>query len=220
MPVGRLKAVLWDMDGVLVDTAPYHCEAWREAFRKRGIKFTKADFRHGFGQRNDNIIHHVMGNDVSPQELEAISIEKEADYRRRVTGNIKPLPGVMALMESLRRRGVKMAIASSAPMANIQLIVRSLGLDSYFQAIVGGQEVTEGKPSPQVFLLATRKLGVAPRDGVVIEDAIAGVEAARQAGMKCLAVTNTHGRSGLKAADRIVDTLEGVTVSDLEALFD
>ena len=219
MPESNLKAVIWDMDGVIADTARYHLQAWQQTFRKRGVNFTEDDFKHHFGQRNDTIIRDAIGQMVSPAEINTIAGEKEADYRRRVAQNLKPLPGVIALINSLTVNGVKMAIASSAPPENIQLVTRGLGIDNCFQAIVWGREVTEGKPSPQAFLLAASKLGIEPRNCLVIEDAIAGVTAAKQAGMKCLAVTNTHPRTSLKEADLIVDTLEKVSTNGLVALF-
>ena len=104
-------------------------------------------------------------------------------------------------------------------MENIQLLIRGLGIESSFQAIVSGREVTEGKPSPQVFLLAAERLGVEPKDCIVIEDAIAGVTAAKRAGMYCLAVTGTHPRHSLTEADLVVDTLEAVSAKDVEGLF-
>ncbi len=220
MPGTRLKAVLWDMDGVIADTADYHYEAWKETFQKRGIKFSREDFRRNFGQRNDTIIRRFVGDSIAQAELDSIAAEKELSYRQKVMRNIRPLPGAIELMKSLRERGIKMAIASSAPMENIQLIIRGLGIESYFQAIVWGREVTEGKPSPQVFLLAARKLGFEPANCVVLEDAVAGVAAARSAGMKCVAITNTHPAASLKEADLIVDSLTEVDISDLEALFD
>ena len=219
MPESNLKAVIWDMDGVIADTARYHLQAWQQTFRKRGVNFTEDDFKHRFGQRNDTIIRDAIGESISPDEVDTIAGEKEADYRRRVAQNLKPLPGVIALINSLTADGVKMAIASSAPPENIQLVTRGLGIDNRFQAIVWGREVTEGKPSPQAFLLAASKLGIEPRNCLVIEDAIAGVTAAKQAGMKCLAVTNTHPRTSLKEADLIVDTLEKVSTDGLVALF-
>ena len=219
MPESNLKAVIWDMDGVIADTARYHLQAWQQTFRKRGVNFTEDDFKHRFGQRNDTIIRDAIGESISPDEVDTIAGEKEADYRRRVAQNLKPLPGVIALINSLTADGVKMAIASSAPPENIQLVTRGLGIDNCFQAIVWGREVTEGKPSPQAFLLAASKLGIEPRNCLVIEDAIAGVTAAKQAGMKCLAVTNTHPRTSLKEADLIVDTLEKVSTNGLVALF-
>jgi beta-phosphoglucomutase-like phosphatase (HAD superfamily) len=104
-------------------------------------------------------------------------------------------------------------------MENIQLVTRGLAVNNYFQVIVWGREVTEGKPSPQAFLLAARRLEVEPRNCVVIEDAVAGVTAAKRAGMKCLAVTNSHPKKSLMEADLVVDTLETISVADLARLF-
>ncbi|MFC1970590.1 HAD family hydrolase [Chloroflexota bacterium] len=219
MPEGKLKAVLWDLDGVIADTGPYHCLAWQYVFHKRGVNFTEEDFKLHFGQRNDNIIRDAIGDSISQEELDAIANEKEADYRRRIARNIQPLPGAVALIRSLGKHGIKAAIGSSAPPENIQLILRRLAIDNCFQAIVWGREVAEGKPSPQVFLLAAKKLGVEPLGCVVIEDAIAGVAAAKTAGMKCIAVTNSHPKNSLKEADFIVATLETVSISDLANLF-
>jgi len=219
MPEGELAAVLWDLDGVIADTGTYHCRAWQDVFQRRGVNFTEEDFKRYFGQRNDTIIRSTLGRNVSPEEFDTIAAEKEENYRRRVAGNIKPLPGAAELIRALREHGVKMAIASSAPMENIQLIIRGLGIDDCFQAIVWGREVAEGKPSPEVFMLAATKLGVEPRDCVVIEDAVAGVAAAKRAAMKCLAVTNSHSRNSLQEADLIVDTLEAISVRHLAGLF-
>jgi len=218
MPGGKTRAVIWDMDGVIVDTAPYHLKAWQEAFSKRRVKFTEADFRYSFGQRNDTIIKSTLGEDTSQELIEAISREKEEYFRHRIQQHIQPLPGVLELMKSLKKRGFKMALASSAPTENIALLTRSLGIDSCFQAIISDKDVTKGKPDPQGFKLAARKLGVKPANCIVIEDAVAGVTAAKRAGMHCLAVTNTHPGTSLTAADLIVDTLEKVSVNDLEGL--
>jgi len=215
----RSKAVIWDMDGVIADTAPYHLKAWQEVFRERGVNFTEEDFRRNFGQRNDTIIRNTLGEDISQSEIDVIASDKERNFRHRVRQNIKPLPGAIKLITSLKEHGFSVALASSAPMENIQLVIRGLGIESSFQAIVSGREVTEGKPSPQGFLLAAERLGVEPGDCIVIEDAIAGVTAAKRAGMYCLAVTNTHPRRNLVEADLIVDTLEVVSAKDVEGLF-
>lgn len=207
------------MDGVIADTAPYHFKAWQEVFQKRGVNFTEEDFKRNFGQRNDTIIRNNIGRSISTGEVDAIASEKEENYRQRVRQNIKPLPGAIELIGSLKKHGVKMAIASSAPVENIQLVTRGLGIDKCFQVIVWGREVTEGKPSPLGFLLAAQKLEVEPKNCVVIEDAVAGVTAAKRAGMECLAVTNTHSRMSLTEADLVVDTLETISVADLAGLF-
>ncbi|MBA7667041.1 Phosphoglycolate phosphatase [subsurface metagenome] len=144
--------------------------------------------------------------------------EKEESFRRRIGQNIKPLPGVIELLRSLKEHSFKMALASSAPMENIQLLTRSLGISSYFQSIISDEDVTEGKPSPQVFQLAAQKLEAEPENCIVIEDAITGVTAAKRAGMHCLAVTTTHPGHSLMEADLVVDTLEKVSGNNLEGL--
>jgi beta-phosphoglucomutase family hydrolase len=214
----EIGAVIWDMDGVIANTAPFHLRAWQEIFGKRGVKFTERDFRHSFGRRNDTIIRNTLGEQIAQDEIEAIAREKEATFRRIIGQKIKPIPGAVALLQSLKQNGVKMAIASSTPIENIRLITGSLGIANCFQAIVTGHDVTEGKPSPQVFLMAAQKLGVKPENCVVIEDAVAGVTAAKRAGMHCVAVTTTHSKQSLKGADLIVKTLEEISINDLEGL--
>ncbi len=212
------KAIIWDMDGVIADTAPYHLKAWQEVLQKRGVNLTEEDFRHSFGQRNDTIIRNALGKEVSQDEIDTIAREKEESFRRRIRQNLKPLPGVIKLIKSLTERRFKMALASSAPIQNIRLLTRGLGINNCFPIIICDKDVTEGKPNPQVFLQAAQKLGIEPKNCIVIEDAVAGVSAAKKAGMRCLAITNTHPRTSLMEADLIVDTLEAVSVSDLEQL--
>ncbi|MDD5509699.1 MAG: HAD family phosphatase [Dehalococcoidales bacterium] len=216
----KTRAVIWDMDGVIADTAPYHFKAWQEVFRKRGVTITEDDFKRNFGQRNDRITRIVLGTDISPDELESVATEKEESFRNRAKNHLKPLPGAVELIKSLKEYGFLQALGSSAPPENVRLITRELKIESLFQVIVSGREVKEGKPSPLGFLLAAEKLGVEPKDCIVIEDAIAGVAAARKAGMHCLAVTNTNPRTSLKGADLIVDSLKEVTPGDLESLLD
>ena len=219
MSNSKPEAVLWDLDGVIADTAIYHYQAWVDVFGKMGKTFTKEQFMRYFGQRHDTIIHGVLG-EVTQEEFDAITEEKQENYRQRVARNIKPMPGAIELIKSLEKNGIKTAIASSAPPENVDIILRGLGIEDCFDAFARGTEVAEGKPSPLVFLLAAKKLGVEPADCVVIEDAIAGVAAAKNAGMKCIAVTNSHPEDKLKQADRVVDTLEDVSINDLKKLFE
>jgi beta-phosphoglucomutase family hydrolase len=218
MSGSKLEAVIWDMDGVIADTAPYHLRAWQHVFHERGVSFTEADFRRNFGQRNDTIIRNVLGEEVSQGEIDAIANEKEKNFRHRVRQNIKPLPGAVELIKSLKEHGFSIALASSAPMENIRLITQSLKIHNCFDAIVSGWEVTKGKPDPQTFLLTAEKLGVEAENCIVIEDAIAGVTASKRAGIHCIAVTNTTPREDLREADLVIDTLEEITVDDLDRL--
>ena len=213
------KAVIWDMDGVIASTAPYHFQAWQEVFQERGVNFTEAEFSHHFGQRNDTIIKSVLGDETPPQEIKTIANEKEISFRKYVDGNVRALPGVIELMTSILENGFKMAIGSSAPVENIRLITSSLGIAEKFHVIISGHEVAEGKPDPQVFLLAASRLEVEPEYCIVIEDSVAGITAARRAGMHSVAVTNTHPGSRLGEADFIVDSLATVSITDSHNVF-
>ncbi len=219
MSKSHLEAIIWDLDGVIADTAEYHYQAWKDILGKRGVDFSKKDFMQLFGQRHDTIIKFALGNGLAKKEFDAITEEKQQNYRRRVADNIRAMPGAVGLIKSLHACGIKSAIASSAVTENIEIIIKGLGIEDCFQAIVHGMEVKEGKPSPQIFLLAANKLKVEPGNCAVIEDAVAGVAAAKRAGMKCVAVTNSHPKNSLKNADLIVDTLEKVGVDDLQKLF-
>ncbi len=212
------KALIWDLDGVIADTAPFHFRAWQRVARDRGVIFTETDFRQAFGKRNLEIIAEKFGKDIASQETESLSLKKEELFRRIARGSIKPFPGVLNLLLSLKSAMWKMAIASSTPEGNIRLITRSLEIASLFDTVISDRDVSRGKPDPECFLLAAERLEAAPGSCVVIEDAIAGVRAAKNAGMKCIAVTNTHPAEKLVEADKVVDSLEEVTLNALESL--
>jgi len=212
------KAVIWDMDGVIVDTAQYHHKGWQIVFRKRGANYTEEDFRRNTGKRSDTIIKSVLGRKIEQGEIMAIIREKDKNFRQLMGQNIRPLPGVLKLITSLKEHKFKIAIASSAPMENIQLITQSLKIHNCFDTIVSGWEVMKGKPDPQTFLLAAEKLGVEAENCIVIEDAISGVTASKRAGIRCIAVTNTTPKEDLREADLVIDTLEEITVDDLDRL--
>jgi HAD superfamily hydrolase (TIGR01509 family) len=192
-----------------------HFVAWQETFAKRGIKFTKEDFTKLFGTRNDFIARSVMGGEFLERDVKIVVQEKEENFRRKATGNIKPFPGAVRLLNALKNGKFKLGLASSAPKENIDLVLSELNLARIFDCIVFGQEVSESKPSPQIYLLAAKKLEVAPNDCVVIEDSPLGVKAAKTAGMKCLAITNTHPLEKLEEADRVVNSLENVDLITL-----
>lgn len=219
MSKNKLKAVLWDLDGVIADTGEYHYRAWQYVFGEKGVTFSKEDFMRHFGQRHDTIIRFALGDGLSSKEFNTVTEKKQREYRRIVAENIRALPGAIELIRSLNQNNIKTAIASSAPLENIEIIIKGLKIENYFQAIASGLEVDEGKPSPQIFLLAAEKLGVEPGNCVVIEDAITGVAAAKTAGMKCIAVTNSHPVDRLEKADVIVDSLEKVGIKELASIF-
>jgi beta-phosphoglucomutase family hydrolase len=219
MKISDLKAVIWDMDGVIADTASLHFRSWQIAFAKRGVTFTEEDFKHHFGQRNDAIIRSQLGMATPDSEIEPIARDKEEYFRQDAKGKLAPFEGVVDLLNNIRGHGFLCAVASSAPLENIQLILSELGIEKYFQTVVYGKEVMEGKPSPQVFFKAAERLGVEAHNCIVIEDAVVGVTAAKKAGMSCIAVTNTHPTGKLIEADMVVESLVLVGIDDLNKLF-
>ena len=211
--------VLWDMDGVLVDTGPFHYPAWVETLGREGVPFSLEMFRQTFGMNNRGVLTHVLGRAPEPDFLARVGDDKEASFRTAIHGLVRPLPGVVEWLTRLRQAGVKQAVASSAPQANIDALLDETGLRGYFDCLVSAYTIA-GKPDPAVFLEAARQISVPPERCVVVEDAVAGVEAARRAGMACIAVTNTNPRERLAAADLVVDSLLELTEEAFGRLLD
>jgi len=214
----RKRAVIFDMDGVIVDSSRYHYEAWQKVFGRIGLTYSKEDFLLHFGRRSDAVVRHVMGEDVPFETIAKLCSKKEVLYRKLAKAKVRTLPGVMRLIKSLEKSGFALALSSSSALDNIDFILGPLKLSGYFDAIVHGDEVKDAKPSPKIFLLAAKKIGIAPRNCVVIEDAVPGVQAAKRAGMHSIAVTGTHKREELAEADVVVDSLEKIGVEHIERL--
>lgn len=198
-------AILWDLDGVLVDSREAHLEAWRALCAETGRPFDRAYFERTFGLRNEEIVGGYWG-DVGPDDWRRLERRKEALFRQRAAGRIRPLPGAVELVREAAQRGLQQAIVSSTPPENIDLALRAIGLEGAFDAIVSGDDVTRGKPDPEGYLLAARRLGVDVRRCVVVEDAPAGVEAGRRAGARTLGVAKDREPSAL-GADVVVPDL-------------
>jgi beta-phosphoglucomutase family hydrolase len=209
-----IEAVLWDLDGVLVDTARFHYEAWRQLLGELGRSLSEEEFRHTFGLRNDLILRDMLGK-VPAEEVERLSERKESFFRRHAAGRVTPLPGAVELVRRARDGGRRMALVTSTPRANIDFVLEQVGLADTFDTIVAAEDVSRGKPDPEGFLLAAQRLGVAPQRCLVIEDAPGGIEAARRAGMRSLAVTTTQPRQDLAAADAVVDSLSDAAALSL-----
>ena len=184
------RAVLWDMDGTLIDSEEYHWLSWRDAMSNEGRPITRDQFLASFGQRNDSILRNWLGPDATRERIDRIGDAKEALYRQRVRERgIQFLPGVSEWVHRLHQDGWRQAIASAAPRANVDTILEALRAANCFQAIVSAEDVRHGKPDPEVFLTAAAKLGVPGPRCIVVEDAAHGIEAARAARMKSIAVT-------------------------------
>ncbi len=203
------RAVLWDMDGTLVDSAEYHWQAWRDTMSREGFPVTREQFLATFGQRNDSILRQWLGEKATPELIERIGNAKEALYRQHVREHgIAALPGALEWVNLLYGQGWGQAIASAAPRANIETILDVLHASMCFQAIVSAEDVRRGKPDPEVFLVAATKLGVAPEHCIVVEDAQHGIEAARAAGMKSIGVSQNCKHLPGDMAVRSLDLLD------------
>jgi len=216
------RAVIWDVDGTLVDTAELHFAAWVRLAREMGRPFSRDDFAATFGRRNPEIIRFLFRQEFSDAEVLDIGERKETYYRAAAEQGVRLLPGVREMLAGLHARGVQQAVGSSAPRRNLDLILRITDSRQYFDAIVGMEDTQRGKPDPQVFLVAAEKLGVPPGRCVVFEDAVAGVEAAKAGGMKCVAVTfvGHHPAEKLSAAgaDRVVKSFSELSPDDVVGL--
>ncbi|MCL2679111.1 MAG: tRNA (adenosine(37)-N6)-threonylcarbamoyltransferase complex dimerization subunit type 1 TsaB [Dehalococcoidia bacterium] len=211
--------IIWDMDGTIVDTADQHYAAWKQIFAKRGIVFTPEDFKRGFGLRNDTIIRDIMGAETCGETVDAISSEKTLLFRDAIKRDgVKAMPGAVELLKALHEQGAPMAVASSAPQRSIETFLDMLDISMLFGAIVSGDEVKNGKPDPEIFLTAARKLGATQKNCVVIEDAVGGVAAAKAAGMRVVGVAASHPRKSLESADIVVKSLSELVAGDIEKL--
>jgi beta-phosphoglucomutase family hydrolase len=210
------RAVLWDMDGTLIDSEEFHWISWRNALANEGIAITREQFLSSFGQRNDSIIPQWLGAATTPERIQRIANAKEELYRDLVRKKgISPLPGVANWVQRLHEQGWLQAIASAAPRPNIEVVLEALGAAKCFQAIVSAEDVHRGKPDPEVYLTAASRVGASPDRCIVVEDAVAGVEGARSAGMRSIGVS--HNGKQLPA-DVVVQSLDQLDPNAFETL--
>jgi beta-phosphoglucomutase len=209
------RAVLWDMDGTLVDSEEYHWLSWHETMAAEGIPITRDQFMVTFGQRNDSILPGWLGASGTPDRIQRVGNAKEALYRRLVRDSgLAPLLGAADWVRRLGQENWRQAVASSAPRANLDVVLDVIGLAGCFQAVVSAEDVTAGKPDPQVFLTAAARLRTPPAQCIVVEDAAAGIEAARRAGMRSIGVS----RKGPLASDIAVSSLAELAPDVFEKL--
>lgn len=195
-----ITAVIFDVDGVLLDTVPYHFEAWKKLFLDQGITFTFQDYLQKVnGVPRLSGISNIMPN-LNPKDLELLANKKQSYFLRSVTENSpKPLDGVVKLLEELKKIKVKVAAASSSK--NAFQLLENAGLLKYLDAVVGGHDFTRSKPDPELFLVASKKLNVNPSNCVVVEDAAIGIMAAKNANMKTIGILSSDDQEIKKIAD-------------------
>jgi len=207
-----MRGVIFDWDGVVIDSSAQHEKSWELLAHEIQKPLPPGHFKAGFGKKNQEIIPNLLRWSNDPEEIRKLGERKEELYRELVREQgVAVLPGARELLEALKNASIPRSVGSSTPRSNLDSIFAATGLDRLFDAVVCGDDVANGKPAPDVFLLAAKRLGLDPADCLVIEDAHVGIDAAHRAGMKVLAVATTNSLDELGSADSAVPSLVGVT---------
>jgi len=215
------RAVIFDMDGVLIDSYRAHLEAWQRLGEKLGRPVTEEVFVPTFGRVNCEIFHHLWGDAFADAEIDRWGDWKEQAYREIILKRFPAMQGAADLLDSLKSAGFALALGSSGPPENVAAALVGLGRPAIFDVIVTSRDVAHGKPHPEVFLKAAERLGIEPRFCAVVEDSLAGLEAAAGAGMQTIALTGTFPRERLaEKAALVVDSLRELTPEKMAGLID
>jgi beta-phosphoglucomutase family hydrolase len=217
---GAPWGAVFDWDGVILDSSAHHKRSWELMAAEENFTLPEDHFERSFGMKNATILTNLLRWTEDPAEIARLSLRKEELYRELIRAHgVDPLPGVRTWLERLQEAGIPCVIGSSTAAANIELSLAALGLGVFFQAKVTAEDVSHGKPDPEVFLKAAGKIGMPPAKCVVFEDALVGIEAAKAAGMRVIGVTTTHPGARLDRADRVVDRLDELTIAEVGAWF-
>lgn len=214
---GQSLGVIFDMDGVLVDSRAAHLESWRRLAAELGAHIAENEFDRTFGRTSRDIIAMLFGGGRGDDEVRRLDDRKEAMYRDLIRGAVPAMPGAVELVAALHDAGFALGIGSSGPPQNVALVSAGMGLDRWIDGTVSGADVSRGKPDPQVFLLAAERIGRPPRHCAVIEDAPVGIEAARRAGCTAIALCSTHPAAAFAEADLVVQRLSDLDVGRIRA---
>lgn len=220
MSIQASWGAIFDWDGVVIDSSALHEESWERLAREEARELPEGHFKRGFGMKNEFIIPRLLAWTEEVEKIGALSLRKEALYRElMVERGLSALPGVAEWLERLAQAGVPCVVGSSTHRVNIELSLEKIGLARYFSHIVSAEDVSHGKPDPEVFLAAAAKIGRRPESCVVFEDAHVGIEAARRAGMRVVGVATTNPLEDLGAADLAVTRLDELSVEMLGGWF-
>ena len=213
-------AVIFDMDGVICHTNPYHSRAFRAFFSKRDLAPTDEDFAlHMYGKSNSYILSHFLERVVEGDELLQMEEEKEGLFRELYAPYVEPITGIVTFMHDLVSNGTVLGVATSAPRANLDLIVSKVPISDLLGSILASEDVKRHKPDPEVYLTSARNLGVTPDRCVVFEDSFSGVSAALNAGMRVVGVLSSHSKDELPPCNLYIDDYTGLSFEKIEALF-
>lgn len=213
--IDPIYGLIFDMDGVLIDSEPMHLLAYQEFLKEFGVLFSEADNRPFLGRKDVELAEHLISQHGLPLDALQLVEKKEKILTRLFSSRLEPMPGVVQILQRAQLLALPCAVASSATLPTIKKVTDSLGIARYFQTLTSGDEVPHGKPAPDVYLLAAERIGVLPINCLVVEDSFNGILAAKAAGMKCIAIpcpTTRH--QDHSKADKILGTLESLHLDD------
>jgi beta-phosphoglucomutase family hydrolase len=214
------RALIFDMDGTIVDNMAFHTQSWITFFERRGRDIDADEFfRTTAGRQGKEIIRSHMGEHLQDEEVATLNHEKESVYRELYAPHLKSVPGFDDLIAQAQSHGIALAVGTAAPPANVAFTLDGLDLRRHFDTVVGATDVPRGKPHPDVFLEAAKRCGAQPEDCIVFEDAPLGVEAARRAGMRCVVITTTLPREAFTEFDNVIAIVDDFSQLSLDALF-
>ncbi len=211
-------AILFDMDGVIVDNHKIHIQAWKVFGERKNFSITDEDVYGFFGNTNNEILKMIMGNQLSSEEMIKLAREKEMIYREIFEKTIKPVDGLPELLGNLKKEHINTAVATAGPEENLTFVLKKTGLTSYFDILVHDSMVTNGKPDPEIYLMAADKLNIPPKNCLVFEDAVHGIASGKKAGMKVVALTTTYTKDKLLKADKIIKNFNEIDIRTIKKM--
>lgn len=213
------KAVIFDMNGVIINDERIHQESWRQYCQKHGFSLTEEEFKQKvFGRTEKEILEYLYKREITPEELQKDSDERVALSIQIFEPQLKIMDGLDTLLENLYQQNIPLAIATSSRNKYLNFILDGLNIRKYFKVIVTAQDITKGKPDPEIYVKAAEQLGINPQDCIVFEDTISGITSAKAAGMKVIGVATTHSKEELESASTVIHTFNEVTTEMLNTL--
>lgn len=215
----RNQAVIFDMDGVICHTNPFHSEAFKVFFGKRGLNPTEEEFeKHMYGKSNKYIFNHFLGREIVGEEFTNLENEKEGLFREIYAGNIKTIPEFLPFLQGLKKEGYRTGVATSAPRANLDLIMGHLKFSPNMESILASENVKNHKPDPEVYLTSAKLLDVNPANCLVFEDSFSGVSAAINAGMQVVGVLSSHAKEDLPPCQLYINDYSEIDLQTVDQL--
>jgi beta-phosphoglucomutase len=211
----KVNAAIFDLDGTLIDNNSYHLQSWLQYLKDMNREMSEEEYKANVnGRTNKDVIEYIFNRKMDDQEALKYAHEKEAIYRQLYAPYIKPVPGLLELLEKLRSLSIPMAIATSGIQVNIDFLFEHIPIRSYFDVIVNSAHITRGKPDPEIYIKTAQLLNIPPSECLVFEDAVVGINSAKAAGMKVVGVLTTHTAGELSGADVLIKDFTEMVVKE------